>query len=95
MGNHEIYAKKTPLNVSCWRTVNWEIFARIYFRETSRMRSFAKIKTREMKKTLCPLLIQLNHAKVANLYLANMSFNAFRENKILEKISEFTEVTKL
>ena len=42
-----------------------------------------------MGKSLCHLLI-VNHVIDANFYLANMSFNAFHENKILTKISEFT-----
>ena len=43
-----------------------------------------------MAKALCRLLLQVNHAEVANFNVANMSFNAFRENIILAKISEFT-----
>ena len=39
-----------------------------------------------MAKTLCPLLVQVNHAKDANFYVANMSFIAIHENKILAKI---------
>ena len=38
-----------------------------------------------MAKSICHLLMKVNHVIVAN-----MSFNAFRENKILAKISEFT-----
>ena len=45
---------------------------------------------REMAKSLCHLLMKVNHVKVANFYVANMSFNAICENKILAKISEFT-----
>ena len=33
--------------------VDSEILARVYFRETSRMRSFAKLNPREMAKSLC------------------------------------------
>ena len=36
-----------------------------------------------MAKSFCRLLIQVNHAFVANV--ANMSFNAIRENNILAK----------
>ena len=43
-----------------------------------------------MVKTLCHLLIYVNHALVLNFNVANMSFNANHENKILAKISEFT-----
>ena len=42
---------------------------------------------------LCSLVDQtapLNHVIVANFYVANMSFNAIPESKILAKISEFT-----
>ena len=34
----------------------------------------------------------MNHAKVAIFNVTNTSFNAFHENKILAKISEFTVV---
>ena len=44
-----------------------------------------------MAKLLCHLLMKVNHVRVANFYIANMSFNAIRENKILVKISEFTD----
>ena len=43
-----------------------------------------------MAKSLFRLLIQVNHAFVAIFNVANMSFNAVRDNKILAKISEFT-----
>ena len=43
-----------------------------------------------MAKSLCRLLMKVNHVIVAIFYVANMSFNAIRENKILAKISEFT-----
>ena len=43
-----------------------------------------------MAKSLCLLLMQVNHALVANFSAANMSFYAIRENKILAKISGFT-----
>ena len=49
---------------------------------------FAKL--RDMEKSFCRLLILVNHALVANLNVASMSFNAIRENKILAKISGFT-----
>ena len=45
-----------------------------------------------MAKSLCRLLIFVSHAVVANFNVANMSFNAIRENKILAKISEFTVI---
>ena len=34
--------------------------------------------------------MKVYHVTVANFYVANMSLNAIRENKILAKISEFT-----
>ena len=43
-----------------------------------------------MAKSLSRALMKVNHVQVANFKLANMSFNAIRENKILAKISEFT-----
>ena len=52
-------------------TVNSEVFARFYFRETSHMQNFVKINNREMAKSLCCLL-----ALVTNFDVANMSFNA-------------------
>ena len=39
-----------------------------------------------MVKPLCHLLMRVNHDIVANFYVANISFNAIRENKILAKI---------
>ena len=45
---------------------------------------------REMAKTFCRLLLQVNQAYVAIFNVANMSFNAIRKNKILAQISEFT-----
>ena len=43
-----------------------------------------------MAKSPCRLLININHALVVIFNVANMSFNAIREEKILAKISEFT-----
>ena len=43
-----------------------------------------------MAKSLCHLLMKVNHAIVENFYVANMSLNAIHESKILAKISEFT-----
>ena len=45
-----------------------------------------------MATSLCRLLVYVNHALVANFNVANMSFNAIRENKFLAKISEFTVI---
>ena len=43
-----------------------------------------------MAKSLCRLVILVNHALVTNFDVANMSFNAIRKNKVLAKISGFT-----
>ena len=43
-----------------------------------------------MAKSLCHLLMYVNHAPVMNFNAPNMSFKAICENKILAKISEFT-----
>ena len=45
-----------------------------------------------MPKSLCRLLIKVNHAIVVIFEVANMPFNAIRDNKILAKISQFTVV---
>ena len=36
--------------------------------------------------------MEVNHALVANFNVANMSFNAIRENKVLAKVSGFTVI---
>ena len=43
-----------------------------------------------MAKSLCHLLMKVNHVNGLNFYVANISVNTIRENKILTKISEFT-----
>ena len=48
-----------------------------------------------MAKTLCHSLMKVNHVIVENFHIANMSFNAIHENKILEKFSEFTILIKI
>ena len=49
-----------------------------------------------MAKLLCHLLMKVNHVIVAIFfYVANMSFNAIRENRILAKISEFTVIQEI
>ena len=48
-----------------------------------------------MAKLFCHLLMKVNHVIIANFYVANMYFNAIRENKILAKISEFTVCLQL
>ena len=39
---------------------------------------FAKL--REKAKSLCHLLMKVNHVIITNFYVANISFNAIREN---------------
>ena len=78
-------------------TADSEIFARVYFRETSRMRSFAKIEpSRTGEITLLFTDVGTFFCKSRQsrgiLNVANMSLNAIRENKIIAKISEFTVI---
>ena len=54
------------------------------------MQSFVKIKSSQMAKSLCHLLVQENHALVAICNVPGISFNSICENKILAKIFEFT-----
>ena len=42
-----------------------------------------------MAKSLCHLLMKLNHVIVTNFYAVNMSFDVIGENEILAKISKF------
>ena len=37
-------------------------------------------------KTLCSYLMKVNHMECTNFYVANVSFNTTRENKIFAKI---------
>ena len=67
------------------------------FREGLFSRNFTYAKFGENKilvkwRNYCQLLMKVNHVIVANFYVANMSFNTFRENKILAKISKFIVV---
>ena len=62
-------------------TVNLEIFARVYFRESSRIGDI----------TLSFTVV--NHALFAIFYVPNVSFNAIRENKILAKIQNLQYLT--
>ena len=61
------------------------------FRETSHMRSFEKLKpSRNGRISLSFIdnMYIMHKSRISNV--ANMSFNAIRENKILAKIYEFT-----
>ena len=68
-------------------TVNLEIFIRVLFFAKLRTCSFVKLKPLQNH---CRLLVSVNHAQSLIFDVANMSFNAIHENKILTKISEFT-----
>ena len=50
------------------------------------MRSFVKIKSSQRRELI------LSFTDIGNSNVANMSFNAIRENKILQNNSKFTEV---
>ena len=63
----------------------------LYFRETLHIRSFVKIKFTRNGETTLSFTDKVYHAIAPIFNVANMSFNAIRENKILAKISEFTE----
>ena len=58
------------------------------------MRSFVKVKSTRNGGTTLSFTDKVDHAKVSIFNVANMSFNAIREKKILAKSSEFTEVLK-
>ena len=67
-------------------TVNSEIFARVLFSQNI---AYAKIRENKiLAKSLCRLLIYVNHALVANFSAARMSFNALLVNKILAKFRD-------
>ena len=69
-------------------TVNSENFARFLFSQ-----NYAKFRENKILtkwRNLCHFLMKVNHVIVANFYIADMSFNAIRDNKIAAKISEFT-----
>ena len=66
-------------------TVNSEVFARVYFRETLRLRSFVKIKPSRNGQ----ITLSFTDEGKPGPSRECMSFNAILENKILAKISEF------
>ena len=71
-------------------TVNLEVLRGLYFHET--LHNYAKFREKLLQyaRSLCCLLIYVNHALVVNFNIANMSFKAICRNKILVKISEVT-----
>ena len=54
------------------------------------MRSFVKIKPSRIGVITLSLIDIGNSRPIRDFYVANVSFNAIRENKILAKISKFT-----
>ena len=67
-------------------TVNSEIFARVLFSQNIAYAKFRENKI--LAKSLCRLLIYVNHALVANFSAARMSFNTLLVNKILAKFRD-------
>ena len=67
-----------------------EIFMRYYFSEALHMQSFIKIKSSQNGVITLSFTDEFKSCHVANFYIANMSFNAIHENKILTKISYLT-----
>ena len=54
------------------------------------MQSFVKIKSSQNGKITLSFTYESKLCHSCGFYVANMSFNAIRENKILAKISDFT-----
>ena len=63
------------------------------FRETSHVRSFAKIKPSRIGE-ITLLFTDIGKSRTCHKFsiIENMCFNAIRKNKILPKISEFTSL---
>ena len=86
--------KNDFVNVISTIIVNSEIFARVLFSRKFAYAKFLEKNSRDTGRSLCRLLIYVNHALVLNFNIANMSFNANPEIKILAKISEFTVISR-
>ena len=73
-------------------TVTLEIFVRVYFLQNfADLQSFMKIKpSQNSEVTLSFNKVGISCPSCEFFNVANMSFIAIRENKILAKISEFT-----
>ena len=73
-------------------TVNSENFARVLFSRNFayHMRSFVKIKSSRNGEITLPFTDIGKPCPSRDFYVANMPFNAIRENEILAKISELT-----
>ena len=69
----------------------WKFSHGFYFRETSRMRSIVKLKPSRNGEITMSFTVDVGKScpKSRFFSVANMSFNAIRENKNLAKISEF------
>ena len=72
-------------------TVNLEIFARVYFRNTSHMRSFVKIKS-SRNGEITPSFTDEGESSQSCEFLHRkyVFFYVILEKRILAKISEFT-----
>ena len=71
-------------------TVNSEIFARVYFRETSQMRSFVIMKSSINGEITLSFTGKGKSCPSREFLTLQYSFNAVCENKTLAKISGFT-----
>ena len=81
--NFEPYQTDVTIVAILLINVHSENFTTVLFSQ-----NFAEAKFRENKsleKSLCPLLVLVNHALVAIFNVASLSFKAIRENKILAK----------
>ena len=68
-------------------TVNSEIFARVLFSRNFAYAKFRKNKT--LAKSLCQLLIYVNHALVETFILTNILLQLFAKIKFSRKFSNF------
>ena len=71
-------------------TLNSEIFARVYIRETSHMRSFVKIKSSRNGEITLSFTDEGKLCQSRECLRRKYVFKTIHENKILAKISEFT-----
>ena len=87
--NKSLLQKKTKYRPS---SVNLEIFARINFRETSHMRSFAKIKPPQIGDITLSFTDIGKSCPVRDFFTSQMCFNAIRENFRIYSISHLNWV---
>ena len=69
-------------------TVNWEIFARVYFCKTSRMRSFLKIKLLRNGEITLWFTDAGKSCPSCHFLMSQICFNAICKNEILVKYSK-------